>query len=60
MVDGRRSGSGWLGLEGQLAKLTPWQWLGLILVVAIILPLLAGVLVEAVFTTMQALQQFRR
>jgi len=59
LADGRYAG-GATPLERRLAGLKAWQWLGLILITAILLPLLAGVLIESVFTTMQAIHQFRK
>jgi len=59
VADGRPA-DGRTPFERRLAGLKAWQWLGLILVTAILLPLLAGVLIEAVFTTMQAIHQFRK
>lgn len=59
VADGRQA-PGSTPLERGLAGLKAWQWLGLILITAILLPLLAGVLIEAVFTTMQAIHQFRK
>lgn len=60
MADGRRAAAGRTPFERRLANLSHWQWLGLILITAVLMPLLAGVLIEAVFTTMQAMHQFRR
>jgi len=60
MADGRHAAAGRTRFERRLADLSPWQWLGLIVVTAILLPLLAGGLIEAVFATMQAIKEFRR
>ncbi|MGA9659001.1 MAG: helix-turn-helix transcriptional regulator [Asticcacaulis sp.] len=51
MVDGR-----WGELRGRLKSLSALSWLGLILLVGILLPLFAGVLIQAVHGTFEALQ----
>jgi DNA-binding CsgD family transcriptional regulator len=60
LADGRPGAGRGPALERWLTELNPLQWLGLIVLAAILLPLLGGVLIEAVFTTMQAIHEFRR
>jgi len=60
VADGRHSAGARTALERWLHRLNPWQWLGLIVLTAVLMPLLVGVLIESVFITMQAIHEFRR
>jgi DNA-binding CsgD family transcriptional regulator len=60
LADGRYGAAGRTSFERQLANLSSLQWLGLIAVTAVLLPLLAGVLIEALYATLHAIHHFNR
>jgi hypothetical protein len=47
------------GFIGRLTALNAWQWIGLILLIALIMPLIGGVFIEAIMVTFESVHNFR-
>ncbi len=58
--DGQGQDGRWDAFTRRLEALSALQWVGLIVLLSVLMPLIAGVLIQAGHTTFQAFQEFNR